>query len=262
MTALLSARDISVSRGGKFILRNVDLELRSADFIVIAGPNGSGKSSLLRALAGLWPVTTGEVLLNGEALRDKGRREIARTISYVPQDTRIDFGFTVQEIVAMGRHPHVGRFSAESAQDREAVNEAVALCDIGHLRGRAVNTLSGGERQRVLIARCLAAKPQCILLDEPTASLDLEHSLEIFALAQRLAGTGRSIALSTHDLNNGLRFARSALILSEGAVAHNGPAGERLERSTIEAVFRIRVELLSTADGAAHYVFHPKESTT
>lgn len=261
MKTLLEAHSISVVRGGRALLQPLSFTLQEAEFIAIAGPNGSGKSTLLRALAGIWPVASGEVRLCGKPIHGYDRREIARMVSYVPQDTRMDFGFTVREIVAMGRHPHIGRFAAESRHDREAIEHGLALCDISHLRERSVNTLSGGERQRVLIARCLAAEPRCILLDEPTASLDLEHALDIFALASRLASQGCTIALATHDLNSGLRFARSVVLLNQGGVAHVGPADHSLDPAILESVFGIRAERSVDADGAPHYRFYRKERT-
>lgn len=262
MSTLLEARSITVSRGGCPLLQEVTLSLHPSDFVVIAGPNGSGKSTLLRGLAGIWPVSAGEVLLEGQPLASLSRKHVARLLSYVPQDTRMDFGFTVREIVTMGRHPHIARFASESARDREAVEQGMALCDISHLRNRAVNTLSGGERQRVLIARCLAAEPRCILLDEPTASLDLEHALGIFALAQRLAAQGHAVAMATHDLNSGLRFAPMVVLLNKGRVAHSGPSGDALPQSVLDEVFGVRTERLTDAAGAPHYLFHRKDIHT
>ncbi len=253
---LLEARSLSVARGGRTLVHGVSLRLQPTDFLVIAGPNGSGKSTLLRALAGIWPSASGEVLLDGKPIASHDRMAVARRLSYVPQDTRMDFGFTVREIVAMGRHPHMGRFSAQRAVDRDAIEEAMTLCDISHLRERTVNTLSGGERQRVMIARCLAANPRCILLDEPTASLDLEHALGIFHLARNLASNGRAIAMATHDLNSGLRFAPSLLLLSEGQVAHIGAGGNALPTTVLEQVFGVRAEVLADGAGNPHYLFH------
>jgi iron complex transport system ATP-binding protein len=259
MIPLLEARNVSVSRGERITLRRASLTLRPADFLLIAGPNGSGKSTLLRALAGIWPIQAGEILLHEKPLALWSRREIARLLSYVPQDTRIDFGFTVRELVTMGRHPHIRRFASESIADRSAVDRGMALADIEHLQDRTVNSLSGGERQRVLIARCLAAEPSIILLDEPTASLDLSHALEIFALCRRLADAGAAVAVCTHDLNTGLRHAKSLLLLDGGDVAHQGPIDPSLEREVIERVFGVRVEPLATKSQVPHFLFHPKD---
>lgn len=256
MTPLLEARGLSIVRGGRNLLTEINLALPPSGFLVIAGPNGSGKSTLLRALAGIWPPSAGEVLLEGQPIAARPRKQVARMLSYVPQDTRMDFGFTVREIIAMGRHPHIPRFAAEGPHDREAIECAMETCDVASLRRRTVNTLSGGERQRVLIARCLAAEPRCILLDEPTASLDLEHALAIFALARQLAAAGRAIAMATHDLNNGLRFAPSAVLLNQGRIAHTGPTGHALPPSILEQVFGVQSELLTDASGTPHYLFH------
>ncbi|MCU0228463.1 MAG: ABC transporter ATP-binding protein [Bryobacterales bacterium] len=260
MNPLLQARNLCVARGACTLLHHVSLSLQPADFLVIAGPNGSGKSTLLRALAGIWPAASGELLLDGKPLSASHRKDVARLLSYVPQDTRMDFGFTVREIVAMGRHPHVRRFASETRADRHAVDEAMSLCDVIHLRHRTVNTLSGGERQRVMIARCLAAQPRCILLDEPTASLDLAHALGIFQLARDLAAQGCAIAMATHDLNSGLRFAKSLLLLSEGRVALPAQDAATVPPAVLEAVFGVRAQQLLDADGNPHYLFHRPSS--
>ena len=183
---ILEACGITVERGGRRILAGVSVRVEPGRLTALIGPNGSGKSTLLKALAGLWPVAQGEVL----PLPGMSRRDIARKIAFVPQDTRIDFAFSVAEIVGMGRHPHRGRFAPQTSIDRRAVDQALERCDVAHLKSREANTLSGGERQRVLIARSLASGPEVILLDEPTASLDIEHALGILDLCRELAGDG------------------------------------------------------------------------
>ena len=159
--SLLEAREASVSRGQRLILKRASVWLAGGELVALVGPNGSGKSTLLRALAGLWPTSPREaVALDGRPVADIDRREVARRIAFVSQDSTINFAFTVEEIVRMGRYPHRGRFARESGLDREAVRLAIARCDIEHLATRAANTLSGGERQRVLIARSLAVEPR------------------------------------------------------------------------------------------------------
>jgi len=279
--ALLCAKSLDVALGGRLILRDVSLPIQKASLVAIVGPNGSGKSTLLRALAGLLPSSSGSIELAGQPISRYRRRDVARILSYVPQDTRVEFGFTVRQIVAMGRHPHMGRFAGETQRDHDAIDRGLALCDVDHLRNRQINTLSGGERQRALIARCLAAETPCILLDEPTASLDLEHALDIFTLARKLADAGSAIVLCTHDLNNGLRFGTSLVVLRQGVVAFASsgstspkqgmPPEEQtdterttvepsvIEPSVIEAVFGVRAEAVLSANGTPHYVFHPKD---
>ena len=191
-------------------------EWSRADFMAIAGPNGSGKSTLLRALAGIWAVNEGSVTLDGQPLGTLGRRTIAQRIAFVAQDNRLDFSFTAAEIVAMGRYPHRGRFERATAADRQAIEEAMEWCGVGELRERAVNTLSGGERQRVVIARSLAVQPEFILLDEPTANLDVEHAIRILDLCAALARAGKAVVLATHDLNAVVRYTSQAALIECG----------------------------------------------
>jgi iron complex transport system ATP-binding protein len=185
----LVAENVVLSRGGRTILDRVSVRIEPGAFLSIVGPNGSGKSSLLKVLAGIWPLSAGSVRLDARSISDFGRRELAQRVAFVPQDTRMDFAFTVEEVVAMGRHPRRGRFERATPADRKAVEDALIRCDITHLRNRFVTWLSGGERQRVAIARSLAAEPDIALLDVPTASLDVQHGLEVLDL--RTPGTGR-----------------------------------------------------------------------
>ena len=181
VSVVLNGHELTVVRHGRRILDEVTVTLTPGVLTAVIGPNGSGKSTLLRVLAGVWPLTNGAVTLDEEHTRCRcPRREVARRLSFLPQETRCDFAFTVEEIVAMGRHPHRGRFAGENIHDREAVHDALTTCDLLHLRARNVTRLSGGERQRVALARCLAAQPDVLLLDEPTAHLDLEHTLSVF----------------------------------------------------------------------------------
>ncbi len=153
MNAALSAYGVGLCRSGRWILRDVTIDLHPGSILALVGPNGSGKSTLLRCMAGLWPVTQGKVTLEGRDLRDIPRARVARQLAYVPQDAKLEFDFTVREIVLMGRYAHRGRFDRETAEDRQAAEEALVRTDVVHLAERPVTQLSGGERQRVLIAR-------------------------------------------------------------------------------------------------------------
>ena len=256
MSAALEARDISVERGGRRILKDASLLVGAGRFTALIGPNGSGKSTLLKALAGLWQVASGSVLFDGQPLQNLARREIAKRIAFVPQDTRIDFAFTVEEIVGMGRYPHRGRFAPESAADRSAIAAALERCDVADLKSRAANTLSGGERQRVLIARSLAAEPEIVLLDEPTASLDIEHVIKILDLCAELASDGHAVAVAIHDLNAVARYADVIALVDRGTVVKVGPTDEVLNPSAFQQVFGVRAEALNGPDGSTQYVFH------
>jgi iron complex transport system ATP-binding protein len=255
MSAKLEAREVSVVRGGRRILDSASVVITPGALTAVVGPNGSGKSTLLRALTGLWTAEGGSVTLDGQPVGAMPRREIARRLAFLPQDTRCDFAFTVHEVVAMGRHPHRGRFQHEGAADRRAIEAALAMCDLGDLRDRTVDRLSGGERQRVAIARCLATEPEAILLDEPTAHLDLEHALSIVALCRSLADAGRTVALATHDLGTVLRYATQVVVLQKGRVAGFGPPGEVLTPAMCRQVFSVDTEMVTTSQGSRAFVF-------
>ena len=256
----LEAVSVSVERGGRRILNGASLCLEAGKFTAIIGPNGSGKSTFLRALAGLWPVSSGEVLLDGEPVRRLARRILARSVAFVPQDTRIDFAFTVEELVSMGRHPHRGRFGGETAEDRRAVDEALERCDVAYLRSRPANALSGGERQRVLIARSLAAQPQVILLDEPTANLDIEHALDILELGRELSRDGHAVAVALHDLNAVARYADVVVLMDGGRVAGAGPVAQVLRPEEIRRIFGVEANVAMAADGSPYYLFERLDS--
>lgn len=254
----LEGRAVSVARGGRMILESATAVVAHGVLTAVVGPNGSGKSTLLRVLGGLWRPTNGAVMLDGAPLDRMPRRALARRLAFLPQETRCDFAFTVEEMVAMGRHPHRGRFEPERGADRRAIESAIATCDLGHLRLRTVDRLSGGERQRVAIARCLASEPEVVLLDEPTAHLDLEHALAIFALCRSLAAGGRAIAVATHDIGTVSRFASEVVVLREGRVAAEGPPDGVLTPEICRRVFAVDTEIVTAADGRRALLFNTR----
>jgi iron complex transport system ATP-binding protein len=255
--SVLEARDASVWRDDRWILDSANVRVSPGELKAVVGPNGGGKSTLLRSLAGIWSVDRGAVLLDDKKISSLPRNNVAKRIAFVPQEQRIEFAFTVTEVVEMGRHPHRGRFAGQSAHDRQAVATALERCDIAHLRARSVHTLSGGEHQRVLIARSLAVEPEFILLDEPTASLDVEHSLEVMELCRTLAGEGQAVVLATHDLNAATRYASSIILVEAGRVMDYGKHEQVLSPENVERAFGVRAELLTTSEGQPVYVFHP-----
>lgn len=255
MSAILAGRELVVMRGGRRILDDVTVTLARGALTAVIGPNGSGKSTLLRVLAGLWAPTSGEATLDGEPLERMPRRNIARRVSFLPQETRCDFAFTVEEIVAMGRHPHRGRFSAENGRDREKVVDALATCDLLHLRTRSITRLSGGERQRVALARCLAAEPDILLLDEPTAHLDLEHALSVLTLCRALAASGTTVVLATHDLGTVARFATHTILLHAGRNIATGSPATVLTPARLREAFAVETQIITTVDGRSAFVF-------
>jgi iron complex transport system ATP-binding protein len=244
---------------GRQLVERINFDVAPGAVTALVGPNGSGKSTILRLLAGLWHPTEGAVELAGAPLGKLTRRAVARLLSFVPQDTGIDFGFSVREVVEMGRHPHRGRFESFEAGDRASVQKALKLADVEYLVDRPVNELSGGERQRVLIARSLATETDILLLDEPTSNLDIDHSLEVLTLLRRLADAGRSVVVALHDLNAVMRFADQVIVLDGGRVSACGAPAEVLAAATVESVFSVRLERLTAEDGRSVLVFHRKD---
>jgi iron complex transport system ATP-binding protein len=254
--SVLEARNASVHRGGRTILGPASVRIGAGEMTALIGPNGSGKSTLLRLFAGLWRPDGGEMLIDGKAIHRLPRKEMARRVAFVPQETQIDFAFTVSEILAMGRYAHRGRFSPQSDADRAALRSAAVYCDITQLTDRAINTLSGGERQRVLIARSLVVEPEFILLDEPTANLDIHHALDVLRLCESLSRQGKTVIVATHDFNLVTRYVTRLILLQAGLLIAEGPPEDVLVPRTIQEVFHVEAETIPTKTGQPVYVFH------
>jgi iron complex transport system ATP-binding protein len=252
---ILEISDAGVEVDGRWLVRHATLQLRPGHLTVLVGPNGSGKTTLLRLLSGLWRPVEGRALLDGQDLHTIKRRELARRVAFTPQDTHLGFAFTVRDVVSMGRHPHLGRFEREGKRDARAIEEALLRADVAHLAERFVTELSGGERQRVLLARSLATQAEAILLDEPTANLDIAHALDVLDLCRKLADDGKTIALAIHDLNSAARYATEVSLVSAGRIAAVGTPAEVLSDTKILDVFGVRAERARAPDGEVVFFF-------
>jgi len=232
------------------VLQEVDLRLSAGGFLGLIGPNGSGKSTLLRVLAGVLAPWSGSVLLDGADVGQVSRRQLARTVAVVPQDSVSPFAFTAGEIVAMGRHPYLPRFGGLDARDRCAVSQAMERTDTAHLAARSIVELSGGERQRIVIARALAQQPRLLLLDEPTTHLDINHQVEVLDLLYDLnRSDGLAIVCVTHDLNAAAEYTDQVVLMAPGGRVHAfGTPAEVITADHVEAVYGIRVAI-NDADG-------------
>ncbi len=232
------------SRAGHDVLNDVALSVERGDFVGILGPNGSGKTTLLKLLGGVYQPTSGTVMLDNRPLAAWSRREIARRIAFVPQETNAPFDFTVLDIVLMGRFPHLGAFALEGPEDLAIARGALEETGTARFEARAFSTLSGGEKQRVVIAGALAQSPQLLLLDEPSASLDIGHQIEVQSLLRRLnADRGVTMVLSTHDLNLASALCRRLVLLRDGEVLGSGPTEEVLTPDGVRALYGVDAEV-------------------
>jgi iron complex transport system ATP-binding protein len=240
--APLSARGLRVRLGARLVLDRVDFDVAAGQVVAICGPNGAGKSTLLRALLGLIPCESGEIRIGGHPLAELDARARARLVAYVPQRGGLLLPLRVDAVVAQGRYAHRGGLAGLSAQDRDAIAAAMDAADCQALATRAYSQLSAGEQQRVLLARALATEAPVVLFDEPTASLDIRHALEILALMPELARAGRSVVCVLHRLEEVLRVAQRVVLLDGGRVAVVGGAEDVLAAEHVRRVYGVRME--------------------
>ncbi|MEP0321624.1 ABC transporter ATP-binding protein [Bauldia litoralis] len=243
---VLATTGLSVSLGGRAILKDIAMKARQGEFLVVIGPNGAGKTTLLKALAGLLDAS-GEVLLGGRSLALIARRQRALLLGYLPQGHEFHWPLSVLDVVGLGRLPR-GAGADLSEEDRNAVARAMEETGVSGFAGRTVTTLSGGERARVALARVLATEADLILADEPTASLDPRYQLVVLDILKRHAARGAVVAV-LHDLGLAARYADRLLILDEGRVVAAGPPREVLTAERLATTFGVRAEILER-DGA------------
>jgi iron complex transport system ATP-binding protein len=235
------------------ILRHVNFKAHSGEFIGIVGPNGAGKSTLLRNLGGLLQPTSGQVLLNGQAVRAIKPRALARISSYMHQDTVMPFAFLARNVVMLGRHPYSSPLAAFSSDDEVYVRQCMLAADCLDQADKLVTTLSGGERQRVMLARVLAQDTPLLLLDEPTASLDIRHAGEIFLLARELAEAGKLVIAAMHDLRAAAKYCSRLFLMHEGQLVADGDPEDVLHEGHITYAFEIQAKTFRNPAGQWDY---------
>jgi ABC-type cobalamin/Fe3+-siderophores transport systems, ATPase components len=227
--------DVDLSLAGTDVLDGVSLSVERGEFVALVGPNGAGKTTLLRAIQGILDPDAGRVTLDGERVSDLSASAASRRVATVPQDTHVGFSFTAEQVVEMGRTPHRSRF--DWTDDTGTVRAAMYRTETLALRDRAVDSLSGGERQRVILARALAQEPNGLLLDEPTANLDINHQIQVLELVSDLVREGRAAFAAIHDLDLAARFCDRLLLLSDGRVRARGPPGRVLADPALADAF-------------------------
>jgi len=245
---LLRVHDVGWHIGGVRILQRVSIDVTHGEFVALMGRNGAGKSSLLDLVAGLRPPSEGGITLEGRPLGEWSSRDLARSISHLPQMVRAEVAFSAEELVLMGRYPHCSGWT-ESADDRETAERAMTRCGCFQFRQRRLSTLSGGERQRVLLAACLAQEPQLLLLDEPATFLDIEQQLQCFSMLREEAGRGAACIAVTHDINLALTFCTRLVVLAEKTVATDASIEAAVENPSWLRFFSSRLEVTRTPAG-------------
>lgn len=241
---LLSVDQISVRYGPFNVVRGVSFELRPGEVIALLGPNGAGKTTLIRSLNGTIPIASGKILLDGVGLRSVSRREIARKVAVVAQENETKFPVTVLEYVLAGRFANGSAFGWETAEDVTIARKALQDCDLEEFDSRLLNELSGGERQRVVLARALATDARVLLLDEPTANLDLAHQAMMFRLVRERCqhGSGSAVVI-IHDLNLAAEFADRVMLLRDGKIFALGKPEDVLTSQNLNDVYGVQVLL-------------------
>ena len=244
----LSVHAASVVLGGRHVLRDLSTSIKPGEFVAVVGSNGAGKSTLLRLMAGLVTPVAGHVALDGAALANFGRRDLAKRIAYLPQDRIVHWSLAASRVVALGRLPHRSFTAGESAADRAAVQAAMERMDVTQFSDRPVATLSGGERARVLVARALAQQAHYLIADEPAAGLDPAHSLALFQEFARLSADGHAILTALHDLSLAMRYATRVILLKDGVCLSDGPPAQVLSRDNLGKAFSIDA-IVTVIDG-------------
>ncbi len=253
---ILEARSATVRYRGHVppALDRVNCHVAGSELVAVVGPNGSGKTTLVRALLGLLQLEHGTVLVDGRLVSSWSRSELARTVGVVGQQEEAVFRLSVAETVMLGRYAHLGPLTTPRDVDRGAVRAALQRCDIVDLADRPIDSLSGGEWKRVRVARALAQEPRALVLDEPTASLDIRHEMELFELVRQLVDGGLAGLVITHHLNLAARFADRIVLLNYGKVVAEGTPSSVLNRDTLSGVFDWPVAVTTWSDGSPQVV--------
>ena len=238
MNTAISTKNLNHSYGDNLVLLNISFAVSKGEFFIIIGPNGSGRTTLMKVISGILKLQKGRLEILDRPSNGYSRKALAKTIAFVPQMVPVDFPFTVTEIVLMGRSPYLGMLGLEEEKDLKIAKQAIAFTGMEHLAHRKLDQLSGGEQQRVFIARAICQEPDIILLDEPTASLDLAHQTRVMDLMEKLkAQKGVTVVMVSHDVNLAAMYSDQLLLLNNGQVVCQGSPDEVLTFKTLEEAY-------------------------
>ncbi|EMA19731.1 ATP-binding cassette domain-containing protein [Haloarcula amylolytica] len=234
---MLDVSDLAVSFGGQSVVSGVDFSVDRGSLVGLVGPNGAGKTTVLRTIKGTLDPDIGTVRVDGEPIHRKSAKAVSRLVASTPQGTALSFDFSVRQTVEMGRTPHLGRFDRMDEADRRAVETAMERASVTQFADRPFTSLSGGERQRVLLARALAQETPVLLLDEPTASLDINHAVRTLELVRALVDDGKTAVAAIHDLNLAARYCDELVLLAGGGIRAAGRPADVLTSDTLGDAF-------------------------
>ncbi|NQT46946.1 MAG: ABC transporter ATP-binding protein [Candidatus Omnitrophica bacterium] len=255
MESLLKTKDLSGGYGKETILRDISFDVAKGEFLGIIGPNGSGKSTLLRLMSRVLSPQSGEVSFEGKDIFRMKLDQFCKKVAFVPQDTLVNFSFSVQEIVLMGRIPHLGRLQLETKRDFAIAEKALSLTDSTYLKDKGIDQLSAGERQRAVIAKALAQEPVLLFLDEPTSHLDIGHQTQIMDLLRKLnRETSLTIIIVLHDLNLASEYCDRLILLDQGKIFTDGTPEAVLTYQNIESVYKTVVVVKKNSISSRPYV--------
>lgn len=260
MNPILELCDLSFGYSSKPLFDALCAQIHAGEFVGLIGRNGVGKTSLLHLALGLQRPRSGTLRIFGSLIHELSRRDIARRVAFVPQETAcvaegaagfsVQEGIRVQDVVAMGRNPHRGRFASDTTEDQQKIHAALRATGLLILAQRGLDSLSGGERQRVIIARAIAQETPLLLLDEPTANLDIAHQLEIFELLRARCAAGTTAIAAIHDLELAARYCTRLILLSDGKIAADGSPPEVLTEENLRSHFNVHTKVSrSSASG-------------
>lgn len=254
---VIKTKNLNWAYNGTKVLDNVSIDIRFGTFTGILGPNGAGKTTLLKLILNLLQAEKNSILIRGTDIKTYSRKELAQIEAYVPQSVKIDFSFTVEQVVLMGRTPFLGRFDRESRKDIRIAEWAMKETGILELRDKLITHLSGGELQRVVIARALTQEPVILALDEPTSHLDIHHQINILSILRTLAKReGLTIVAVLHDVNHALEYCDNLFLLDHGEIVNRGSPEKVITPEVMKEVYNLNVKITKNPFTGNPYMVH------